>query len=91
MASSPIVPMAIIGGTAYFNDWYNGGSPTNVKPLLFAGIAGLILSAAGAISPQAEKVTTAVAWLAVLGYFIAPSGSTSPLQNIFNIANGKGK
>lgn len=90
--AGPVTPMVVLGVTSYANQWYNGGSPTDVKPLLFAGIGALLLEAVAAI-PKWEPVATAIGWLAVVGYFISPegNGSNSPVQNLLAISQGKGK
>jgi hypothetical protein len=79
--------MAVLGVTSYANAWYNGGSPTDVKPLLFAGIAALFLSGLGAI-PGWEPVATSIGWLAVVGFFLGPVQNPSPIQNILKITGG---
>src|ERR1700722_18460438 len=95
MASSPVTPMVVLGGVSYANNWYNDsrmGQGTSaafdVKPLLFAGIGGLFLSALGAI-PGWEPVATAIGWLAVVGFFIAPIQNPSPINNILAITGQK--
>jgi len=87
--SSPIVPALALGVISYGNNWYNTKNALDVKPLLFAGIAGLLLEAFGAI-PGMESTATAIGWLAVVGMFISPVQSPSPAQNLTKISSGKG-
>jgi hypothetical protein len=86
--ASPITPALILGGISYANNWYNTGNPLDVKPLLFAGISGLILEAWAAI-PGMDRVATAVGWLAVIGFFLGPVQKPSPVENLLKIT-GKG-
>lgn len=86
--AGPITPMLILGGVSYANNWYNTGSVTDVKPLLFAGVAGLLLELVAAV-PGAEPVATAIGWLAVVGFFLGPVQNPSPAQNLLKIT-GKG-
>lgn len=86
--ASPVTPMIALGVTSYANHWYNGGSPADVKPLLFAGIGGVLLSAFGAI-PGMEPVAVALGWLAFTGMMIAPIQNPSPVQNLLKITGGK--
>jgi hypothetical protein len=80
--------MVALGVTSYANNWYNTGSATNVKPLLFAGIAGLILELVAAI-PGAAPVATAVRWVGFVGFIFAPVQSPSPVQNLVKITGSK--
>ena len=82
--------MVALGGVSYVNQWYNGGSPTDVKPLLFAGIAGLLLSGFGAI-PGNEKTATLLGWTAFIAFLISPIQNPSPTQNLLKITGGKPK
>ena len=84
---SPLPPVIALGTVAYVNNWYNTGSVTDVKPLLFAGIAGLILEAFAAI-PGAEPVATLIGWTAFIGSLITPSQNPSPVQNLLKITGG---
>lgn len=87
--AGPVTPMALLGGVSYANAWYNGGSPTDVKPLLFAAVGAGFLELAAAI-PGMEPVATALGWLAFVGMVISPVQSPSPAQNILKITQGKG-
>ncbi len=86
--ASPITPCVALGAVSYANNWYNGGSPTDVKPLLFAGIAGLLLSAFGAI-PGMAPAATALGWTAFVGMLISPVQNPSPAQNLLKITGSK--
>lgn len=80
--------MLLLGGVSYGNAWYNGGKPTDVKPLLFSGIAACFLELLAAI-PGMEPVATLLGWTAFVGMTIAPVQNPSPLQNVLKIT-GKG-
>lgn len=82
--AGPMTPMLVLGGVSYANAWYNGGSPTDVKPLLFAGIAALLLDAAAAI-PGMGPAATVLGWTAVVGMLIGPVQSPSPADNLLKI------
>jgi hypothetical protein len=86
--SSPITPMLALGLVSYANNWYNTGKATDVKPLLFAGIAGLILTGAAAI-PGASPVATSIGWLGFVGFLISPVQNPSPAQNLIKLTGGK--
>jgi hypothetical protein len=83
--SSPVTPAIVLGGISYANNLYNEkfsvSGFTDVRPLLFAGIAGLLLAAFGAI-PGTEPVAVRVGWIAVVGSLIAPIQNPSPVQNL---------
>ncbi len=85
---SPLTPVLVLGGISYANNWYNTGSATDVKPLLFAGIAGLLLEAFGAL-PGMEPVAVGIGWLAVIGMLIGPVQNPSPAQNLIKITGDK--
>jgi hypothetical protein len=88
--AGPITPMVLLGGVVYANDWYNGGSPTHVTPLLYAGISATILELFGAI-PGMEPVATMIGWTAFVGMMIAPTqnGKNSPVNNLLKLTNQK--
>ena len=86
--SSALTPVLVLGGISYANNWYNTGNPLDVKPLLFAGIAGLLLEGFAHI-PGMESTATAIGWLAVLGMFLAPVQKPSPAENLLKITGGK--
>lgn len=88
--SSPVAPMVALGVTSYANQWYNGGSPTNVKPLLFAGVAGVLLAGFGAI-PGMDRTATLLGWTAFIGFLIGPVQNPSPTQNLLKITGGGAK
>lgn len=90
MASSPITPMIALGVVSYANNWYNTGNATDVKPLLFAGIAGLLLTGVGAI-PGANPVAVALGWTAFVGFMIAPVQNPSPVENLLKLSGGSRK
>lgn len=88
--ASPVTPIVAVAGVAYANDWYNGGSPLNVKPLLFGGIAAVVLGGFGAI-PNMEGVATAIGWAAFAGYLLAGgAGKGTPVGNLLKLSEGKG-
>jgi hypothetical protein len=89
--SSPVTPMVTLGIVSYANNWYNTGDAADVKPLLFGGIAALLLSAAGAISPGASQVATALGWLAFTGFLLSPVQNPSPAQNLLKLTGGAKK
>lgn len=84
MNGDALTPMIVLGVVSYANQWYNTGNATDVKPLVFAGIAGLILTGAAAI-PGVAPVATRIGWLAVIGFFLFPVQSPSPAQNLLKI------
>jgi hypothetical protein len=89
--ASPVAPMLALTGISYANNWYNTGNALDVKPLLFGGVATAILAGFGAI-PGAEKIATAIAWLALTGFFLAPVQNPSPAENLLKITgNGNAK
>ena len=85
--SGPVTPMLLLGGVSYANNWYNTGNVTDVKPLLFAGIAGLLLEGFAAI-PGMEPTATALGWLAVAGMFLSNVQKPSPATNLLKITGG---
>jgi hypothetical protein len=85
--SSPIAPVVALGVTSYANQWYNTGNALDVKPLLFAGVAGLILELVAAI-PGAEPVASGIGWLAFVGFLLSPVQNPSPVQNLLKISGG---
>jgi hypothetical protein len=86
--SNPIAPVLALGVVSYGNNWYNTGNATDVKPLLFAGVAGLLLELFGAI-PGAEPVATSIGWLAFVGFLLSPVQNPSPAENLLKITGGK--
>jgi hypothetical protein len=86
--SSPITPILALGAVSYGNNWYNTGNPVDVKPLLFAGIAGLLLELFAAI-PGMEDTATVIGWTAFIGAMISPIQNPSPAQNLLKITGGK--
>ena len=85
--SSPLTPMIALGGVSYVNHWYNTKNPADIKPLLFAGIAGLLLSAFGTI-PGMNDTATLLGWTAFAGMMIAPVQKPSPVENLLKITGG---
>jgi hypothetical protein len=85
MASGPIAPILALGGVSYVNNLYNTKNPADVKPLLFAALAGLILELVAAI-PGAEPAATALGWTAFVGMLISPVQNPSPVQNLLKIS-----
>jgi len=82
--------MVALGVVSYANNWYNTGNATDVKPLLFAGVAAVLLSGAGAI-PGAEPVATLLGWTAFVGFLLAPVQKPSPAENLLKITGGAKK
>jgi hypothetical protein len=81
--NSPIAPMVALGVISYGNEWYNGGSALNIKPLVFAGVATIFLEAiAAAIGNEAA---TLLGWTAVVGMFLSPVQKPSPVENLLKI------
>lgn len=87
--ATPITPIVALGVTSYANNWYNTGDVTDVKPLLFAGIAGLLLTGFGAL-PGMEPVATGIGWLAFTGFLLFPVQNPSPAENLLKITGSKG-
>jgi hypothetical protein len=85
---SPITPVLALSGVAYVNNWYNTGNPKDVKPLLFGGIAGLILELIAAI-PGLGPAATALGWTAFVGMLISPVQNPNPVQNLLKISGSK--
>jgi hypothetical protein len=77
--------------TSYANNWYNTGDAADIKPLLFGGIATVLLAGAGAISPGAERVATLLGWVALTGFLLSPVQNPSPAQNLLKITGGAKK
>jgi hypothetical protein len=88
VTSSPVTPMIALGVTSYANNWYNTGNALDLKPLLFSGIAAVLLAGAAEI-PGAAPVATAIGWLAFIGFLITPVQNPSPAQNLIKITGGK--
>lgn len=88
--ASPLVPVVALGVTSYVNNAYNhqfaASSLVDVKPLLFAGVAGLLLDAAAEI-PGMGPAMTLLGWTAFVGFLIAPVQSPSPVANLLKIVN----
>lgn len=82
--------MVALGAVSYANNWYNTGSVTNVKPLLFSGVAALMLGAFGAI-PGMEKTASLLGWTAFIGFMISPVQKPSPAENLLAISAPAGK
>lgn len=80
--------MIALGVTSYANNWYNTKNAVDVKPLLFAGIAGLLLEGFGAI-PGMNQTATLLGWLAFTGFLLVPVQNPSPAQNLLKITGGK--
>lgn len=85
---SVLTPVIALGVVSYGNNWYNTGNATDVKPLLFAGIAGLLLEAFAAI-PGMAPAATLLGWTAFVGMLITPVQNPSPAQNLLKITGGK--
>lgn len=85
---TPLTPVIALGAVSYANHWYNTGSATDVKPLLFAGVAGLILEAVAAI-PGMNDTAVLLGWTAFVGMLITPVQNPSPVQNLLKITGGK--
>jgi hypothetical protein len=88
--SGPLTPVITLGVVSYANNWYNTGNVTDIKPLLFAGIAGLLLEGFAAI-PGMEPTATALGWLALVGMFLSNVQNPSPASNLVKISSGGSK
>lgn len=84
--ADPIVPVIALGITSYANNWYNTGNAVDVKPLLFAGIAGVLLEGFSALG--FNEAATALGWLAFIGMLISPVQKPSPAENLLKITGG---
>lgn len=82
--SSAITPMVALGVVSYANNWYNTKNAADVKPLLFAGVAGLMLAGFGAI-PGNEKTAALLGWTAFVGMMISPVQKPSPVDNLLSL------
>jgi hypothetical protein len=85
---TPLTPVIALGAVSYANNWYNTGKATDVKPLVFAGVAGLLLEAFAAI-PGMEPTAVLLGWTAFIGMLISPVQNPSPAQNLLKITGGK--
>lgn len=88
MSNGPLTPVVALGVVSYVNNWKNTGNALDVKPLLFAGIAGLLLEGFAAI-PNMEATATALGWTAFVGMLIAPIQNPSPVQNLIALTGQK--
>jgi hypothetical protein len=81
--SNPITPMVAVGVVSYANNWYNTKSVTDVKPLLFAGVAALLLKliAAGI----GDEAATLLGWTGFVGVMISPVQKPSPIDNLLSL------
>jgi len=86
--ADPIVPVIALGVVSYANNWYNTGSVTDVKPLLFAGVAGVLLEGFAALG--FDKAATAIGWLAFAGMLLGPAQKPSPVDNLLTITGSNG-
>jgi hypothetical protein len=87
--SGPLTPVIALGAVSYVNNWYNTKKVTDVKPLLFAGVAGLLLEGFAAI-PQMEPVAVLIGWTAFIGMLLGPVQNPSPIENLLKITGTKG-
>lgn len=85
--SGPITPMIALGVASYANNWYNTKNPTDVKPLLFAGVAAIFLEAIGAVI--GEDAATLLGWTAFVGMMISPVQNPSPVDNLLSLGKAK--
>ena len=76
--------MIALGLTSYANNWINTGSVTDVKPLLFSGIAGLLLTGIGTV-PGLEKPAVLLGWTAFIGFLLFPVQNPSPADNLIKL------
>jgi hypothetical protein len=87
--SGPIAPVLALGVVSYANNWKNTGNVFDVKPLLFAGIAGLGLELFAAI-PGMEPVATLIGWSAFIGLLFSPNiQNPTPIENVIALTGGK--
>jgi hypothetical protein len=75
--------MVALGVASYANNWYNTKNVTDVKPLLFAGLAALFLEAFSAAI--GEEAATMLGWTAFVAMMISPVQKPSPLDNILSL------
>lgn len=80
--------MIVLGGVSYANNWYNTSKPTDVKPLLFAGVAAVILEGFAQF-PGMRPVATLLGWTALVGMLISPVQKPSPMDNLLKIGQAK--
>lgn len=83
--AGPAPAMMTLGLVSYANNWYNTKDALDIKPLVYSGVALLLLEAFAAI-PGMEEPATWIGWLAVLGMCISPVQNPSPAQNLLKIA-----
>ena len=86
--SSPVTPMIALGCVSYANNWYNTKDALDVKPLLFAGVAAVLLTAFAAI-PGNQRTAVMLGWTAFIAAMIAPIQNPSPVENLLNIGKVK--
>jgi hypothetical protein len=91
--AGPVTPMLALAGTAYANNAYNASfapsSLIDVKPLLFGGIAAVLLELFAAV-PGMAPVATGIGWVALIGYLLAGgAGAGTPAGNLSKITGGK--
>jgi hypothetical protein len=79
--------MIALGVTSYANNWYNTGSVTDVKPLLFAGIGALLLEGFASL-PGMGPAATLLGWTAFVGMLLTPVQKPSPIDNLLKISGG---
>lgn len=86
--SNAVTPMVALGVVSYANNWYNTKNAADVKPLLFAGVAALFLTAFAAI-PGNERTASLLGWTAFIGMMISPVQKPSPVDNLLSLGKAK--
>lgn len=82
--AGPAAPMLAMGLTSYANNWYNTKNALDIKPLVYSGVALLLLEAFAAI-PGMQKPATMIGWLAFIGMTLSPVQNPSPAANLLKI------
>jgi hypothetical protein len=81
---SYLTPILLTTGISFGNDFYNTGTP-DIKILLAGGIAAGVAALVGNI-PAAAEAVTGIAWIAFVGFMIAPIQNPSPVANLLKIS-----
>ena len=79
--SSPIVPMIVLGGVIYANNFIEKKSVFDVAPLLYTGVGALLLTGFAQI-PDMRPVAVLLGWTAVAGYLITSGALTNLLSGV---------
>jgi hypothetical protein len=82
--SGYLTPILLTTGVSFANDFYNTGTP-DIKILLAGGIAAAIAALVSNV-PAAGEAVTGIAWIAFVGFMIAPIQSPTPVANLLKIS-----